>query len=802
MVDFKKIISEKIGEITNVDSKNIYEFIETPPNKEMGDYAFPCFKLAKDLKKAPPVIANELKDKLTFENNEIVKIEIAGGYLNFYVNAQMLISEVLTEVEKLKENYGSSKVGEGKNIVIDYSSPNIAKPFHIGHLRTTVIGNSIYKLYKFLGYNCIGVNHLGDWGTQFGKLIEGYKRWGEEYNIDENPIDELTKIYIRINALCKEDETVLNDCRNNFKKLEDGDEYCTNLWKKFRDLSIKEFQKVYDMLDIHFDSLNGEAFYADKMDEVVHILESTGKLVESEGARIIDLSDKNMAPCIIGKTNGSTTYATRDLAAIMYRAREYNYDKNIYVTSYEQILHFKQVFEVAKLLGLDEKYINGLVHVPFGMIQTKNGKLSTRDGNVIKLEDLLNEATSRVETIIDAKNPELENKKEIAKKIGIGAVIFNDLYNSRIKDELLDWDTMLNFNGETGPYVQYIYVRTKSVLEKAGYIPKIENVNFEKIQDEKSLEIIKLIYNFGDIIMQAAEKYEPYILARYLISLAQAFSSFYNENKIIGEEQQTQDARLYLTYATGIILKNSIIGFIIETIFGILTKGVLESRKSFIIGPFCSIYGLGAVIMILALQKFKKNNYTLFFGGFLVGSIIEYVVSLIGEAIFHVVWWDYSDMAFNINGRICVAFSMFWGILAIYLITHFNPKVDKFLEKFSYKQLKKAVIIIMIFLMIDMVITGIGLKVFFVRLVSENKVQLNIEEKYIDKYIEQYKNMPMKSLVDKIFSNKEMLKTFPNLKITNKDGNVVLIRDILSDINPYYLKVFTPKVIDKVKFAE
>lgn len=246
----------------------------------------------------------------------------------------------------------------------------------------------------------------------------------------------------------------------------------------------------------------------------------------------------------------------------------------------------------------------------------------------------------------------------------------------------------------------------------------------------------------------------------------------------------------------------SIIGFIIETIFGILTKGVLESRKSFIIGPFCSIYCLGAVIMILALQKFKKNNYTLFFGGFLVGSIIEYVVSLIGEAIFHVVWWDYSDMAFNINGRICVAFSMFWGILAIYLITHFNPKVDKFLEKFSYKQLKKAVIIIMIFLMIDMVITGIGLKVFFVRLVSENKVQLNIEEKYIDKYIEQYKNMPMKSLVDKIFSNKEMLKTFPNLKITNKDGNVVLIRDILSDINPYYLKVFTPKVIDKVKFAE
>ena len=555
MVDFKEIIAKKIGEISNIDSKNIYDFIETPPNKEMGDYAFPCFKLAKELKKAPQIIANDLKEQLVFENNEITKIDIVGGYLNFYVNEQMLISTVLKEIEKSKENYGSSNVGQGKNIVIDYSSPNIAKPFHIGHLRTTVIGNSIYKIYKFLGYNCIGVNHLGDWGTQFGKLIEGYKRWGEEYNIEENPIDELTKIYIRINNLCKEDESVLNDCRNNFKKLEDGDEYCTKLWKKFRDLSIKEFQRVYDMLDIHFDSLNGEAFYADKMAEVVQILEKTGKLVESEGARIIDLSDKNMAPCIIGKTNGSTTYATRDLAAIMYRAREYDYDKNIYVTSYEQILHFKQVFEVAKLLGLDEKYTDNLIHVPFGMIQSKDGRMSTREGNVIKLEDLLNEAVSRVETIIDAKNPNLEDKKEIAKKIGIGAVIFNDLYNSRIKDEVFDWDTMLNFNGETGPYIQYIYVRTKSVLDKSGYVPKLESVNCEKLQDKKSLEIIKLIYDFGEIVKQAAEKYEPYILARYLISLAQAFSSFYNENKIIGEDQQVQDARLYLTYATGLVLE-------------------------------------------------------------------------------------------------------------------------------------------------------------------------------------------------------------------------------------------------------
>lgn len=555
MLDFKKEIAKKISEITNINNEDIYSFIEIPPNKEMGNYSFPCFKLAKELKKAPQIIAGEIKEKIDLGEN-IKKIEVLGGYLNFYINETSLIKSVLSEIEEKKDNYGSSNIGEGKNVVIDYSSPNIAKPFHIGHLRSTVIGNSIYKIYKFLGYNTIGVNHLGDWGTQFGKLIEGYKRWGEEYNIKENPIDELTKIYIRINNLCKEDETVLEECRNNFKKLEDGDEYCVNLWKEFRELSLKEFQKVYDILDIKFDSYNGEAFYSDKMPEVIDILEKTGKLVESEGARIIDLSDKDMAPCLIGKTNGSTTYATRDLAAIMFRAREYDYSKNIYVTSYEQILHFKQVFEVAKLLGLDDKYVDNLVHVPFGMIQGKDGKMSTRDGNIIKLEELLNEAISRVENIINTKNPDLENKKEIAKIIGVGAVVFNDLFNSRIKDEIFDWDTMLNFNGETGPYIQYIYVRTKSILEKAGYIPELNDVKLEELQDEKSMNIITLLYSFEDIVKQAADKYEPYIIARYLISLAQAFSTFYNENKIIGEDKDVQDARLYLTFATNIVLKS------------------------------------------------------------------------------------------------------------------------------------------------------------------------------------------------------------------------------------------------------
>ena len=555
MIDFKQKIAEQISNVTNLSENEVYGYIEIPSDKKMGDFAFPCFKLAKELKKSPQIIAEELKERMTFEENLIKEVNIVNGYLNFTIQSQTMIETVLKEVNSKQEHYGESDIGNGKNIVIDYSAPNIAKPFHIGHLRSTVIGGALYKIYKALGYHCVGINHLGDYGTQFGKLIEGYKRWGSEYNIEENPIDELTKIYVRINNLCNEDESVLEACRDNFKKLEDGDEYCTSLWKKFRELSLKEFKRVYDLLQVDFDSWNGEAFYSDKMQEVVDILKEKNLLVPSEGAMVVDLSEKDMPPCIIEKTNGSTTYATRDLAAILYRARTYDFDKAIYVTSYEQILHFRQVFEVAKNLNLQKKYTDGLVHVPFGMVQLKTGKMSTREGNAIKLEDLLNEAISRVKDIMEAKNPNLENKNEIAKQIGIGAVIFNDLYNSRIKDEIFDWDTMLNFNGETGPYMQYIYVRTKSLLEKAGYTPELKDIDITKLEDENSMKVIKTIYSFGDSIKQAAEKYEPYIVARYLIELAQNFSSFYNENKIIGEEKSTQDARLYLAYATGVVLK-------------------------------------------------------------------------------------------------------------------------------------------------------------------------------------------------------------------------------------------------------
>lgn len=553
MLDFKETIAEAIQKATGLNKEELKSYIEIPKDTSMGDYAFPCFKLAKELKKAPPMIATEINEKLQVDEKVITKVEIVGGYINFYVNNTTLVEEVLKEYDNKKEQYGNSKIGEGKNVVIDYSAPNIAKPFHIGHLRSTVIGGALYNVYKFLNYNVTGVNHLGDYGTQFGKLIEGYKLWGEEYNIEENPIDELTKIYVRINNLCKEDEKVLENCRNNFKKLEDGDPYCIEIWTRFRELSLKEFQKVYDMLGSKFDSWNGEAFYSDKMQEVVETLEKTGKLVESEGARVIEL--ENMAPCIIEKTNGSTTYATRDLAAILYRARNYDFDKALYVTSYEQVLHFKQVFETAKLLGIDEKYTNGLEHVPFGMVRLKTGKMSTREGNIIKLEDLLNEAISRALKVVEEKNPNLQDKEEVAKKVGLGAVIFNDLSNSRIKDEIFDWDTMLSFQGETGPYVQYIYVRTKSVLEKAGYVPEFKDINVNNLSDESSFNTVKIVSNFADILKQVVDKNEPSILARYLIELSQSFSSFYNNNKIIGEDKEKQDARLYLTYVVGNILK-------------------------------------------------------------------------------------------------------------------------------------------------------------------------------------------------------------------------------------------------------
>lgn len=554
MINFKAEIAKEISKILQIEAQEIQKTIETPKDQTQGDYAYACFRLAKELKKAPQIIAEEIKEKIEINSEIIEKIEVVGAYINFFTNKQTLAKEVLEEVSN-KENYGASEIGKGKNIVLDYSAPNIAKPFHIGHLRTTLIGNALYKIYKYLGYNTIGVNHLGDYGTQFGKMIEAYKMWGAEYNLEKDPINQMVDMYVRINALCKEDEQVLERCRNNFKLLEDGDAECVKLWNEFKDLSMVEFKRIYDILDIHFDSYNGEAFYADKTQEVIETLEKKGKLIESEGAKIVDLEDAGIStPCIIQKANGSTIYATRDLAAIMYRAKNYDFDKCLYVVAYEQNLHFKQIFEVAKYL-VDEKYQKGLKHVAFGMVSLPTGRMSTREGNAVKIEDLLTETIAKAKEIIEEKNPNLETKEDVAQKVGIGAIIFNTLSTVNIKDQVFDWNAALNFQGETGPYIQYSYVRTNSVLEKAGYLPNINEIKTEELNDEYSYNLLKTIYNFQDVLMQVTEKEEPSILSKYLIELSKTFSSFYNENKIICENKDTQNARIYLTYITGKVLK-------------------------------------------------------------------------------------------------------------------------------------------------------------------------------------------------------------------------------------------------------
>ena len=556
MIDYKKEIVKNICEIVNISEIELERYIEIPPNHEMGDYSFPCFKLAKELKKSPIVIAEEISGKIKLDSDLFERVENTSGYLNFFVNKKSLVEQVLNEIDSKKEDYGKSDFGSGKKVLIEYSSPNIAKPFHIGHLRTTVIGAALYNMYKFLGYDVERLNHLGDYGTQFGKLIEGYKRWGTEYELKDDPIKDLMDMYVRINELCKEDESVLEACRENFKLLEQGDEYCTKLWEEFRKVSLEEFDKIYKKLNVEFDSLRGEAECAKGVDEILDILDKKKVLVSSEGAKIVDLEDKKLGICMLQKSNGSSTYATRDLSAINYRANTYNFDKCLYVVAYEQNLHFKQVFEVAKYLDIPEKCKNGLEHVSYGMTRLTTGKMSTREGTVIKVEDLLNESISRVKEIMQEKNPNLENMEENAEKVGIGAVKFNNLCTTLIKDQVFDWDAVLNFNGETGPYVQYTYVRTNSVLNNVERIPLVSDIDYDLLLDEDSINVVNCIYNFNNTVVTAVEKNETSIIARYVIELAKAFSAFYNNNKIIVEDEKVKNARVYLTYAVGIVLKN------------------------------------------------------------------------------------------------------------------------------------------------------------------------------------------------------------------------------------------------------
>lgn len=549
MTDIKKIISSLIEKEINVD---VYDLIKEIDDPSKGDYAFPCFSLAKEMHKSPVDIANELANSIKDESIE--KIESVSGYLNFFINKEYLTKIVFNEYDKTKSDYGKEKHDE--TVLVEYSSPNICKPFHIGHMRTTLIGHAFYNIYKFLGYNTVGINHLGDYGSQFGKLIEGYKLWGSEYDLSTNAIDKLVEIYVRINALCEEDEEVLNRCRENFKKLEDKDPEYVALWKKFSDLSLEEFYKTYDLLGIKFDSIKGEASYSDGIDEVVNILEKNNKITVSEGAKIVDLTEDGIdTPCIIKKSDGSSIYATRDLAAILYRARTYDYTKSIYITGYEQDLHFDQVFAVAKYLDLDKKYVDGLKHISYGMYRLKEGKMSTRKGNFIKLDDVLADAINKAKEILLEKNPEIEDLDDIAKKVGIGAVVFSDLYNSLNKDEVFDLDEMLKFNGETCPYIQYMYVRIKSILRKNDKEVLLNDVKYDKLLEGLSYELVKLIYKFNDVLNDVISKNEPYYLSRYLIKLATTYSEYYNNVKILSDDEDERNSRIYLITIVSDILK-------------------------------------------------------------------------------------------------------------------------------------------------------------------------------------------------------------------------------------------------------
>ncbi|MFI3173670.1 MAG: arginine--tRNA ligase [Bacillota bacterium] len=558
-MDFQSELAKLLSAHTELPLAELISKIEVPSDTKMGDYAFPCFALAKALRKAPPIIAKEIGETLQNQLSEtpfIEKIVIVNAYINFYLNPDFYAKEVLTGIFSQKEAYGESTEGEGKTVVIDYSSPNIAKPFHVGHLRSTVIGNALYKLHKTLGYSCVGVNHLGDWGTQFGKLIVAYKNWGSKEAIEEKGIQSLMEIYVKFHDEAENNPSLDDEARAWFVKMQEGDEEALTLWKWFYDISIVEFERVYEMLGVKFDAYTGESFYNDKMDPIVAELRDKKLLVESEGAMIVDLEDCNMAPCLIIRTDGGTLYATRDITAALYRKKTYDFHKCLYLTALDQNLHFAQVFAVIDKMGYD--WHDRLVHVPFGLVSLDSGKLSTRHGNVVLMEDLLNQAIGETKRIIEEKNPNLKDKEEVAKKVGIGAVIFNDLYNGRIRDVVFSWERMLNFDGETGPYVQYTFARACSVLRKAGVNSLNENIDFSIFSDTASVQLLKALELFPDKIKEAADKLEPSILTRHLVNIAQAFNKFYHDNAILNSEDHIKEGRLAIVYCVQLVLKKGL----------------------------------------------------------------------------------------------------------------------------------------------------------------------------------------------------------------------------------------------------
>lgn len=558
MYDAKLEVSKLLApHVTGLETQEIYNMLEVPPNPEMGDIAMPCFRLSKVLRKSPVQIAEELAAAVQ-ENEHIERIECVSGYLNVFLNRSHFIQKTLSHILETGKGYGSSDMGKGKTIVIDYSSPNIAKPFHVGHLRSTSIGNSLYRIFEFMGYRCVGINYLGDWGTQFGKLITAYKHWGSEEAVKKGLVKELVSLYVKFHQEAEENPELEEEARQWFARLEQGDEEARRLWKWFIDISMEEYQKIYDLLDVKFDSYNGESFYNDKMQPVIQELKDKELLKESQGAMIVDLEEEDLPPCLILKSDGSTLYATRDIAAAIYRKNTYDFEKCIYVTGVSQSLHFRQWFKVIEKMGYD--WHKDLHHVPFGTVSIGGEKLATRTGKIVLLEEILSKAIEKTLETIEAKNPNLENKHEVAQQMGVGAVIFSDLFSNRIKDVSFSWDEVLNFDGETGPYVQYTHARACSVLRKAGDADVEVQAGLDStlLSSEEEFQLVKTLAVFPDKIMQALEDLEPSVITRYLVDVAQNFNRFYHEHPILVEDQAVRNARLALVKAAKSTLSNGL----------------------------------------------------------------------------------------------------------------------------------------------------------------------------------------------------------------------------------------------------
>ena len=551
-MDHKTLVAQRLAAvIPSLEADQIFALLEKPKSSEMGDIAFPAFSLAKVERKAPQAIASEIAEKIDTTGFE--KVVATGPYINFFLDKAAISNDILRAVISEKADYGQQDIGHGQNVTLDMSSPNIAKPFSVGHLRSTVIADALGHIYSKLGYKTIRINHLGDWGKQFGMLIVAYKLWGDKEAIEANPIDELLKLYVRINAEADENPELDEQARQWFKKLEDGDQEAWDLWQWFRDESLVEFNRIYDKLDVSFDYFHGEAFYNDKMDEGIQILEDKNLLQESKGAQIVNLEKYDLPPALIKKSDGATLYITRDMATAMYRHRTFNFAKNIYVVGQEQSHHFKQLKAVLKEMGFD--WSDDMIHVSFGLVTKNKKKLSTRKGNIIRLEPTLDEAEARALTQIEAKNPGLENKEAVAHAVGVGAVKFYDLKTDRDNGYDFDLEAMVSFEGETGPYVQYAYARIQSILRKAAFVPA-SDANYA-LNDAESWDIIKLLQDFPSIIQRAAEKYDPSVVAKYAINLAQSFNKYYAHTRILDENPE-RDSRLALAYATGIVLKEAL----------------------------------------------------------------------------------------------------------------------------------------------------------------------------------------------------------------------------------------------------